>query len=85
VIWYQLLLEKLERPSYDFITELRDNGQDSQTIKLISRCLAHPSRRFKNAGELADQMDGVDLPDSPPDGMFNVSSLVREYLATAAK
>lgn len=86
VIWYQLLVEKLERPSYDFATELRDNGEDSHTIKLISRCLAHPSRRFKNAGELADQMDHVNLPEwnPPPEGLLNVSGLVREYLATTA-
>src|SRR5208283_1559255 len=40
VIWYQLLVNRIERPPYDFAEELRLAAADSHTIKLIERCLA---------------------------------------------
>jgi serine/threonine protein kinase len=89
VIWYQLITESLCRPQYDYQTELRDKGADSYTIQLIGQCLAHPERRFADAGQLADLMEkgGGLLPDwsDVPDGLFDVSHLVREYVAIAGK
>jgi hypothetical protein len=40
VLWYQLLVERLERPPYDYPEQLQQAGADSHTIRLISRCLA---------------------------------------------
>jgi serine/threonine protein kinase len=87
VIWYQLLVERIERPPYDFEDELRVMGVDGHTIDLIARCLAHPSRRFQNATELAERMDSVDLPlwNPVPPGLFDVQHLVREYVGLSAK
>ncbi len=86
VIWYQLVVERLERPPYDFADELRKYGQDSHTIRLISRCLAHPGRRFKDATELAEELDDTALPVwKVPAGFYDVQYLVREYLSTAPK
>jgi serine/threonine protein kinase len=81
VIWYQLLVGRLERPPYDFLDELRNHGVESATIELIDRCLAHPSRRFEDAIDLADAMES-DLPRSwhVPEGCFDVGPLAREYL-----
>lgn len=81
VIWYQLLVEKLERPPYDFAEVLRDAGQDPHTIDLISRCLAGPGNRFKDAIALADEMTGVDIPEwKVPPGMFDVQHLARDFV-----
>ena len=44
VTWYQLLVSKLERPPYDFAERMKEFIDDGRTIKLLSRCLAHPSR-----------------------------------------
>ncbi len=84
VIWYQLLTGELVRPAYDFAEQLSAAGADSRTIKLISRCLAHPSRRFANAGELWTELD-VETPPGPgewtvPAGCFDVAGVAREYL-----
>ncbi len=82
VVWYQLLVEKLERPPYDFAEELRASGADSHTIGLISRCLARPENRFKDATVLLDSLDSVGLRDwVPPPGCFDVQHLFREYHA----
>ena len=83
VIWYQLLVGKLERPPYDFEEELRAGGQDSHTIRLLSRCLAHPDRRLSNAVELAAALDDAALPvwNPVPDGLYDVQFLMREYLS----
>ena len=87
VIWYQLLVERVERPPYDFEDELRAVDADSHTLRLIERCLAHPERRFRDANELADHMDQADLPlwDPVPEGLFDVQHLVREYVSLPAK
>lgn len=87
VIWYQLLTEKLERPSYDFAAELSEAGADSHTIALVSCCLAHPERRFRDAILLAEQMDKVDLPvwNPVPPSLYDVQDLVREYVAQFPK
>jgi len=84
VIWYQLVVNRLERPPYDFEEVLRVCGQDTHTVRLISRCLAHPDWRFANAGELDEAMSSADLPRWPPvpDGCFDISNIVREYIAT---
>jgi serine/threonine protein kinase len=84
VIWYQLVVNRLERPPYDFEEVLRTASQDTHTVRLISRCLAHPDRRFANAGELEVAMSSADLPRWPPvpDGCYDVSHVVREYFAT---
>jgi serine/threonine protein kinase len=81
VIWYQFLVERLERPPYDFAERLRNSAVDSHTIGLISRCLAHPDRRFQNAGELRERIEDVELPPHPA-GYFDVQPLVREYFAS---
>jgi len=86
VVWYQLLVKRIERPPYDFAHELRAASTDSRTIGLIERCLAHPERRFSDATELAEHMDQVDLPhwDPVPDGFLDVQHLVREYVGLSA-
>jgi serine/threonine protein kinase len=87
VLWYQLLVERMDRPSYDFAAELRERGEDSHTIQLISRCLARPERRFPDAGELNNHMEQADLPvwEPVPEGLFDVQHLVREYVGIASK
>jgi len=87
VLWYQLLVERVERPAYDFQDELGAAGSDSHTLGLIGRCLAHPERRFRNAVELAEHMDQADLPvwDPVPKGQFDVQHLVREYVGLSSK
>jgi serine/threonine protein kinase len=84
VIWHQLVMNRLERPPYDFEEALRAAGQDTHTVRLISRCLAHPDRRFANAGEIEEAMSSADLPRWPPvpGGCYDVSHIVREYVAT---
>jgi serine/threonine protein kinase len=82
VIWYQLLVDRLERPPYDFADRLRAHLVDSQTIRVIERCLAQPDRRFKNASELEDNMPPPIPIWSPPLDCFDVQHLGREYLAS---
>jgi serine/threonine protein kinase len=84
VIWYQLLVERLERPPYDFAERLREHLVDSRTIRVIERCMAHPARRFKDAGELEQALDEIPpVPDwSVPADCFDVQHLGREYLAS---
>jgi serine/threonine protein kinase len=86
VIWYQLLVGRLERPPYDFADRLREQLADSQTIRVIERCLAQPSRRFKDASELEEALDAIPpVPDWPvPPDSFDVQHLAREYLASKA-
>jgi serine/threonine protein kinase len=85
VIWYQLLVGRLERPPYDFADRLRDQLADSQTIRVIEQCLAHPSRRYKDGCELEQGLESIPpVPDwnpIPPD-CFDVQHLAREYLAS---
>lgn len=87
VIWYQLLIEQLERPPYDFAEQLRDQGHDAETIRRISGCLAHPDRRYKDARHLADDVDLSDIPENLPEwpptpkGFYDVSHLVRDFIA----
>jgi serine/threonine protein kinase len=85
VIWYQLLVGRLERPPYDFADRLREQLADSYTIRVIERCLAQPARRFKDASELEEALE-VMVPDwSPvPADCFDVQHLAREYLASKA-
>jgi serine/threonine protein kinase len=52
VIWYQILTGKIER--------LRRGGGDSRTVRLLSRCLAHQSRRFHDAVELVNALERDD-------------------------
>lgn len=82
VIWYQLLVDRLERPPYDFADRLRAHLVDSQTIRVIERCLAQPDRRFKDASELEDNMPPPIPTWSPPLDCFDVQHLGREYLAS---
>jgi serine/threonine protein kinase len=85
VIWYQLLTSELMRPPYDFVERLSSTtGVDSRTVKMISRCLAHPDRRYPTASELFADLD-VDAPPGPgewtvPAGCFEVAGIAREYL-----
>lgn len=84
VIWYQLLVNRLERPPYDFADRLRTSLVDSQTIRVIERCLAQPERRFADAFELEEAFDAIPpVPDwnVPPD-CLDVQYLAREYLAS---
>lgn len=83
VVWYQLLVERLERPPYDFAEALRDHGADSSTIRLITRCLARPETRYKDAGELQGSLDEIGLPDwKVPRGHIDVQQLFKEYHAS---
>jgi len=86
VIWYQLLVGRLERPPYDFADRLREHLADSQTIRVIERCLAQPGRRYKDAGELEQALETLPgVPDwEPPPDCFDVQHLAREYLASKA-
>ncbi len=82
VIWYQLLVDRIDRPPYDFADVLRAAGEDSHTIAMISRCLASPDRRFADAVELEREFTGASPPRWPPvpKGCVDVSQIVREYL-----
>ena len=83
VVWFQLILGAIERPSYDFAARLTDRGVDSHTIRLIERCLAHPDRRFKDAGMLLEAMaEGVPPVVPCPPGTPDVQYLAREFLAS---
>jgi serine/threonine protein kinase len=82
VLWYQFLVERLERPPYDFADHLRVAGVDSHTIRLIQRCLAHPDWRFADGCEVEAAL--IEIPEviwNPPQGCFDISFLAREYLA----
>ena len=49
---------------------------------MVSRCLAHPTRRYPTACELFDDLD-VETPSEVwkvPDGCFDVGPIAREYL-----
>jgi len=88
VVWYQLLVERLERPPYDFAEQLREKEVDSHTIRLIERCLAQPGRRFKDACVLVEAIDDGSLAPTDweiPAGCYDVSLLAREYLGTLAR
>ena len=77
-------MERLERPPYDFADRLKAHLADSETIRVIERCLAHPERRFANAGELEENMP-ESIPITPvPKDCFDVQYIVREYLASKA-
>jgi serine/threonine protein kinase len=84
VVWYQLLVGRLERPPYDFADRLRAQLADSQTIRVIERCLAQPGRRYKDAGELEQALELLPaIPEwTPPSDCFDVQHLGREYLAS---
>ncbi len=84
VVWFQLIIGVIERPSYDFAVRLAEQGADSHTIRLIERCLAHPDRRYKNAGQLLDAISGLLPPPGPPTaGIPDVQHIALEYLAMA--
>lgn len=84
VCWYQVLVEELERPPYDFGERLRAAGVDSHTVGLVARCLAHPARRFRDANELAEAMDDVPPPVTETRDGLDVQHLVREYLTASS-
>jgi serine/threonine protein kinase len=82
VVWYQLLVGKLERPPYDFADRLREHLVDLQTIRVIERCLAHPARRYKDGSDLEQAVEAMELiPVWPvPPDCFDVQHLGRAYL-----
>ena len=85
VIWYQVLTGKLERPPYDFVERLTKSGIDSHTVNMVSRCLAHPDRRYLSACELFDDLE-VETPSEVwkvPEGCFDVGPIARAYLERA--
>ena len=84
VVWFQLIMGAIERPPYDFATRLANQGTDSHTTRLIERCLAHPDRRFADAGELLEAIQGNEIPPIVPcpAGIPDVQHLAREFLAT---
>ena len=84
VVWFQLIMGSIERPSYDFARRLADRGADSHTIRLIERCLAHPDRRYKNARDLLDVLEGGEVPPiiPCPPGIPDVQHIAREFLAS---
>jgi serine/threonine protein kinase len=83
VVWYQLLVDKLERPPYDFAEQLRQHDVDSHSVRLISRCLARPENRFANAVDLRSHLAdvGLEIWRETPAGLFDVQPLFREYHA----
>jgi serine/threonine protein kinase len=87
VVWYQVLTGRIERPPYDFADRLHTEGADSRTVRLLSRCLAHPVRRFADAGELLGALEVDSIPETwaVPEGCFDVSPLVREYLGSVSR
>jgi serine/threonine protein kinase len=84
VVWYQVLTGRIERPPYDFTDQLQKQAADSRTVRLLARCLAHPARRFRDAGELLTALedDPPPLDWNIPAGCFEVGPLAREYLNT---
>jgi serine/threonine protein kinase len=87
VVWYQLEMNAIERPPYDFAERLRARGLDSHTIGLIERCLAHPDRRFVDARAVKEALTDAILsdPEPCPPGQLDVQYLAREYLATFSR
>lgn len=86
VVWYQLLVEKLERPPYDFASRLKESNVDSRTIDLISRCLANPDRRFEDAIQLKEEMVDFMPPHwKTPPGHYDVQHIMREFISTQLK
>src|SRR5437879_6153772 len=88
VLWYQLEVERLERPPYDFVEQLQQKNVHGPTIRLIGRCLAHPERRFADACALEDALHQILPPDEDwvvPEGCFDVRDLAREYLSSLAR
>ncbi len=84
VIWYQVLTNELVRPPYDFADRLKTRGVDSRTLKMLSRCLAHPDHRYPSACELYEELD-MDTPPGPgewsiPEGCIDVAGIAREFL-----
>jgi hypothetical protein len=85
VIWYQVLTGELVRPPYDFVNRLTATARvDSRTIKMVSRCLAHPDRRYPSACELHEDLE-TDTPPGPgewvvPNRCFDVAGIAREYI-----
>lgn len=84
VIWYQLLTSELVRPPYDFAERLTAAGVDSRTVRMVSRCLAHPERRYPSACELYAELD-VEAPPghgewAVPKGCYDVAGIAREYI-----
>ncbi len=82
VIWYQVLVGEIARPPYDFAERLHQLGVDSRTVKILSRCLASPDRRFKDACDLLALLDDDAAPEEwqIPEGCFDVGPLAKEYL-----
>ncbi|MDB5295097.1 MAG: serine/threonine protein kinase [Phycisphaerales bacterium] len=87
VVWYQLLVERLERPPYDFADRLRVEGQglDSHTVRILSQCLAGPERRFGDAREVLQAIEYLPIQVDLPAGCFDVGLLAREYLASQSR
>ena len=90
IIWYQLLVGRLERPPYDFADRLKDMKVDAQTVKRVSRCLAHADRRYENARKLADDFSKAPaIAAKAPAarqviiGHYDVSELLTDYLRSA--
>src|SRR5262249_33703356 len=85
VVWYQLLTGRVEGPPYDFAERLVQAGVDSRTTRLVSRCLAQPGRRFRDAEELLAELSAEAPPGQGewdvPEGCFDVGAVAREYLA----
>jgi len=83
VVWYQLIVNELERPPYNFAERLAACGADSHTISVISRCLAHPDDRLPRATSVRDRLFDIVPPTwQPPENRFDVQHIFREYLAT---
>jgi serine/threonine protein kinase len=87
VVWYQVLTGRIERPPYDYADRLQKEGVDSRTVRLLSRCLAHPTRRFADAGELLEALEVDPIPEAwaAPEGCFDVGPLAREYLGSLSR
>jgi hypothetical protein len=87
VMWFQALTGKIERPPYDFTERLHKEGADSRVVRLLSRCLAHPTRRFTNAQELLAALEADEAPTDwkVPEGCFDVGALAREYLDSLSR
>ena len=84
VVWFQLLTGTLERPPYDFAERLTEAGADSRTVRLVAKCLAHPERRYADAGALLADLDAEAAPGpgdwAVPEGGFEVGAVAREYV-----
>ncbi len=82
VIWYQLAVNRLERPPYNFAERLAEHGVDSYSVLMISRCLADPDRRFQDAVELNEHVCDTLPPNwTVPNGCVDVQPIFREFVA----